>query len=105
MSGGGELSQYVWLLQPKIKSEDECMRIRTDSTTMDNTVVDCAASEGALVKNKSRRGKNDFNFWIDVLTFLISTISGLALMHSPDGHGLQDGAAKRGCTLGAFALA
>jgi len=65
-----------------------------DSATMENTAMDCAASKGALVKNKSRRGKNGFNFWIDILaflTFLISTISEVGLMRSPGGHEPQTG--------------
>jgi hypothetical protein len=69
-----------------------------ESAAMDNTARECAAMdsaafEGVLVKKKSGRGKAGFNFWIDVLaflTFLISTISGLVLMH-PGSHGTAIG--------------
>lgn len=43
-----------------------------------------------MISLKRNSSKAVFNFWIDVLalpTFLISTISGLALMCSPGAHG------------------
>jgi hypothetical protein len=64
-----------------------------ESTTTDNAAMDSATFEDALVKKRSGRSKASFNFWIDVLaflTFLISTISGLVLMH-PGSHGAETG--------------
>jgi hypothetical protein len=61
-----------------------------DSATTDSATMNSAGSEGTFVKKKSRQSRAVFNFWIDLLaflTFLISTISGLALMRSPGGHG------------------
>ncbi len=49
---------------------------------------------GAPARRRSRLGKAGMIFWSDVLaflTFLISTISGLALMRSPGDHGAEMG--------------
>jgi len=78
-----------------------------ESAAMDNTARDYAAKDsakfkGALVEKKSGRSKAVFNFWIDVLaflTFLISTISGLALMH-PGSHSLAIGSSTGDALLG-----
>lgn len=74
------------------------MEIRMDANSstnapIDSATTDSAAFEGAFVKKKSGRGRAGFNFWIDVLaflTFLISTISGVVLMH-PGSHGAEMG--------------
>ncbi len=73
-----------------------------DNAEIDNEAIDSAALEGALVRKKSKRCKAGFNFWIDVLallTFLISAISGLALMH-PGSHSLAIGSPTGDALLG-----